>query len=138
VWPVRWATLAGIVSAMVVALISPTETRVRLAGNEISFLAHSWSRQIDRLHAVIAKEAGARRVLACGQPVTEVAFQPILAWEIARNVADVGWDPRTWISEGKPIVLFEPQGGGWKVQAIHTPADSRARCATLTRGTTFK
>jgi hypothetical protein len=120
--------LAAILSAVAVALISATETRVRLAGNEISFLAHSWTRQIDRLHAVIANEGGAKRILACGQPVTEVAFQPILAWQLGQNVADVGWDQRRWIAEGKPIVLFEPQGAGWKVQPIHAPG----KCANLT------
>jgi hypothetical protein len=137
VWPLRLAALAAILSAVAVALISATETRVRLAGNEISFLAHSWTRQIDRLHAVIANEGGAKRILACGQPVTEVAFQPILAWQLGQNVADVGWDPRRWIAEGKPIVLFEPQGEGWKVQPINTSAERSVRCANLTREATF-
>jgi hypothetical protein len=134
-WPLRWAALAAILAALAATLISPTETRIRLAGNEISFLAHGWSRQIDRLHTAIANEGGAKRIMACGQPVTEVAFQTILAWQLGQNVADVGWDPRTWIAAGEPIVLFEPQGAGWKVQPIHTPADSIGRCAALTRDT---
>lgn len=137
VWPLRWAALAGIVAALVAALISPTETRVRLAGNEIGFLAHTWTQQIDRLNTVIAKDGGPKRVLACGQPVTEVAFQTILGWQIGKNVADVGWDPRASIANGKPIVLFEPQGAGWKVQPIHIPVATRARCANLTRDTAF-
>ncbi len=136
-WPLRWAAAAGIVSALAVALISPTHTRVRLAGNEISFLAHNWSRQIDRLRTVIAEEGGAKQVLACGQPVTEVAFQSILAWEIGENVAEVGWNPSAWIAKGKPIVLFEPQGAGWKIQPIHLSAAGPAGCANLKRDTAF-
>ena len=69
--------------------------------------------------------------------MTEVAFQSILAWEIGENVADVGWDPSRWIAQGKPIVLFEPDGMGWKVQPIHAAAASRARCANLQRATAF-
>ncbi len=81
----------------------------------------------------IANDGGAKRILACGQPVTDVAFQSILAWEIGKNVADIGWDPSTWMAQGKPIVLFEPQGAGWRVEPIHASATSRARCANLTR-----
>jgi hypothetical protein len=136
-WPLRWAALAAILSGLAATVISPTETRVQLVGNEISFLAHSWSRQIDRLHTVIANEGGAKRIMACGQPVTEVAFQTILAWQLGQNAADVGWDPRRWIAEGKPIVLFEPQGEGWKVQPINTSAERSVRCANLTREATF-
>ena len=132
-WLLRWPAAAGIVSAVAVALISPTQSRVRLAGNEIGYLAHGWTQQIDSLRAAIANDGGAKRILACGQPVTDVAFQSILAWEIGKNVADIGWDPGTWMAQGKPIVLFEPQGAGWKVQPIHSLATSRARCANLTR-----
>jgi hypothetical protein len=58
----------GIVSAFLATLIPPTQTRVRLARNEISLLAHGWALQINRLHAVIAKDGGAKRILACGRP----------------------------------------------------------------------
>jgi hypothetical protein len=130
-WLFRWAVLAAVVSAIAAALISPAGMRGRLAGNEITFLSQGWTQQIDGLRAAIAKNGGAERILACGQPVTEVAFQSILAWEIGQNVADIGWDPNTWIAEDKPIVLFEPQGAGWRVQPIHTGPTSQGRCATL-------
>ncbi len=130
-WPLRWAVLVGVISALAVALISPTQTRVQLAGKEISFLSGSWTQQIDGLRTAIAQAGGAKRILACGQPVTEVAFQSILAWEIGENVAEVGWDPNAWMAKGKPIVLFEPQGPGWKVQPIHTLPADQVRCANL-------
>ena len=130
----RWAAAAAVL-ALVVALIPPTRTRVQLARNEIGLLAHGWTRQIDRLHAVIAKDGGATRILGCGQAVTEVAFQSILAWEIGENVADIGWDPQTWIAKGKPIVLFVPYGAGWQIRPIHIPVSKRASCSRLTRDT---
>jgi hypothetical protein len=132
---VRWAAAAAVV-ALVVALIPPTRTRVKLARNEVTLL-HTWARQIDRLHAVIREDGGPRRILGCGQAVTVVAFQSILAWEIGENVADVGWNPDRWIAQGRPIVLFWPQGAGWEVRPIHIPARSRARCARLWTNTAF-
>jgi hypothetical protein len=128
--PLRWAAV-GIAAALVVALVPPDRSRVALARNEITFLRSSWSPQINRLRALIAKDGGSKRILACGQAVTEVAFQSILAWELGQNVADIGWDPNTWIQQGKPIVLFEPSGQGWKVQPIHIPTAKRAGCDRL-------
>jgi hypothetical protein len=128
----RWAAVA-VVAALVAALVPPDRSRVALARDEITFLRSSWAPQINRLRAVIAKDGGPKRFLACGQPVTEVAFQSILAWELGQNVADVGWDPNTWVKQGKPIVLFEPSGQGWNVQAIHTTKAKRAGCSRLSR-----
>ena len=90
--------------------------------------------QIDRLHSVVAKAGGRSRILACGQPVTDIAFQSILAWDIGENVADVGWDPSTSIATRKPIVLFEDYGIGWKVRPIHS---NRASCTGLSTDTRF-
>jgi hypothetical protein len=123
----RVATVAALV-ALVVSLAPDARIRGRLAHNEIVFFKNVWARQLDRLDAVIHKDGGAKRILTCGQPVTEVGFQSILAWDIGKNVADVGWDPPTSITRGKPIVLFEPYKLGWRVLPIHT---SRADCEQL-------
>ena len=129
---VRWAAIAGVV-ALVVALAPHARIRARLAHNGI-VLGRVWARQLDRLHAVVAKDGGATHILACGQAVTNVGFQSILAWEIGQNVADVGWDPNAWIKQGKPIVLFEPYGAGWQVRPIHT---NGANCNRLSTDTAF-
>ena len=78
------------------------------------------AKQLNRLQLVIAREGGPKRILACGQAVTTVSYQSILAWELDRNVSEVGWLPGHWIRRGKPIVLFSPVGAGWRVRAIHT------------------
>jgi hypothetical protein len=133
----RWAAV-GVASALVVALVPTDRTRVTRARNEITFLRTSWAPQIKRLREVIKRNGGSRRVLACGEAVTEVPFQSILAWELGKNVADIGWDPKTWILKGKPVVLFEPSGQGWQVQPIHIPTAKRAACDHLRASTTSR
>lgn len=136
--PLRWAApvaVLALVGALAVTLVPHARFRARLAHNGI-ILGRTWSRQINRLDAVIAKD-GRKRILACGQAVTEVSYQSILAWEIGENVVDIGWDSRTWIKQGKPIVLFEPQGAGWQVRPIHIPPNRRSACDRLRTDTAF-
>jgi hypothetical protein len=120
---VRWAALAAIVG-LAVSLASPARIRARLFHNGI-VLGRTWAKQIERLHLVIARDGGPKRILACGQAVTTVPYQSIVAWEVDRNVSEVGWVPSRWIRRGKPIVLFEPVGAGWRVRAIHAAAHCR-------------
>lgn len=86
---------------------------------------------------MIAKEGGRKRILACGQAVTEVSYQSILAWETGENVVDVGWDPPASIKAGQPIVLFEPHEAGWQVRPIHIASTQRADCDRLRTNTAF-
>jgi hypothetical protein len=132
---VRWAAIAG-VAALVVTLAPHARTRARLAHNGIE-LGRTWSRQIHRLDTVIAAEGGPKRILACGQPVTVVSFQTILAWAVDRNVADIGWDPPRWIKAGQPIVLFQPQWAGWEVLPLNVSPPKRAACERLRTNTDF-
>ncbi len=131
----RWAAPVAVI-ALVVALVPHARLRARLAHNGI-ILGRTWARQINRLQSVIVREGGPKRILACGQAVTELPYQTILAWEIGENVVDVGWNSRTWIRKGMPMVLFEPQGAGWQVRPIHIPPAGRAGCAGLRTDTAF-
>ncbi len=131
----RWAAPVAVV-ALVAMLVPHARYRARLAHNGI-ILGRTWARQINRLHAVIAKDGGPKRILACGQAVTEVSYQSILAWEVGENVEDVDWDSKSAIEQGKPIVLFEPRGAGWEVRAIHTPPARRAGCERLRTDTAY-
>jgi hypothetical protein len=121
----RWLGLAAVL-ALVVTLAPQAQIRGRLVHNGI-VLGQRWARQIHRLQTLIAKDGGAERILACGQPVTEVPYQSILAWELGENVIDVGWEPRVWTRIAVPMVLFEPQGAGWQVRPLpHALHDRRA------------
>jgi hypothetical protein len=128
---VRWAALAAL-AGLVVSMATPARLRARLFHNGV-VLGRTWAKQIDRLHQVIRRDGGPGRILACGQAVTTVSYQSILAWELDRNVAEIGWVPGQWIRQGKPIVLFSPVGAGWRVQAIHAaPRCRRLDAATPT------
>lgn len=122
---VRWLAIAGVI-ALVVALAPHARSRLRLAHNGIVH-GRTWARQLDHLHAVI-KKVGAKRILACGQPVSFLGYQPVLAWELGKNVKDIGYDPVAWTKQGNPIVLFEPHGNGWQVRPIHA---NRPACRHL-------
>jgi len=131
----RWAAPVAVI-ALVVALLPAARVRARQAHTSV-ILLRSWARQLNRLHTVIAKEGGRKRILACGQAVTVVSYQSILAWEADENVADVGWDPDAEIKRGAPIVLFEPHRAGWQVRPIHVAAANRTRCERLRMDTPF-
>jgi hypothetical protein len=126
----RWAAVASVIG-LVIALAPDARNRARLAHTGI-VSGRVWARQLDRLHAVIAKKGGAKRILACGRVVATYGFQTILAWELGRNISDIGWDPDTEIKAGTPVVLFEPDGDDWKVSPIHT---NRASCQRLSSNT---
>ncbi len=128
----RWAAATAVIG-LIVALALPARNRLRLAHNGIVF-GRTWARQLSGLHAVIDKDGGAKRILACGQPVSYLGFQTILAWDLDRNISDIGWQPERSIKQAKPIVLFEPSEVGWKVRPLHT---NRAVCKGLSRTTAF-
>ena len=124
-------------TAMFVALVVSLAPHARIRGRlvRIDIVANRvFAHQAARLHSVIVKVGGTRRILACGRPVTDIAFQSILAWDIGENVADIGFDPSVSIARRKPIVLFEPDGAGWKVRPIH---GARRRCRALSADSRF-
>ena len=84
---VRWAALAAI-AGLVAGMASPARLRARLFHNGV-VLGRTWAKQLNRLQLVIAREGGPKRILACGQAVTTVSYQSILAWELDRNVSEV-------------------------------------------------
>ena len=126
---VNLAAFAAVVAFLV--LMAPhAQYRGRLVHNGI-VLGQRWARQLNRLHQVIAKDGGPANVLSCGRPVTTISYQSILAWELGRNVWDVGYAPGANVARRKPIVLFMPVFAGWRVQAIHSAPTDAAHCARL-------
>jgi hypothetical protein len=138
--PSTWnlARCAGValVAILVASLIPTAVTRTRGAQSEIVKRRQA-TVQIKRLEAVIRKVGGAARIKSCGQPVTLVGWQSILAWEVGLNVGNVGFKPGRAIDKGDPIVVFKPHLGGWRVRPFHTLASNRAACASLRTDTPF-
>lgn len=128
----RGSSWAGIVAvAVLVATLVPSAAqRVRTVRAEIRD-AHSFAAQDDSLEAVIVRDGGAARILACGAPVTDVGHQSVLAWDTGLNVGEVGYKPGKAINQGKPIVFFRSHDDGWQVLPIHTLASERPACARL-------
>ena len=59
--------------------------------------------------------------LRCGEPLTRLEYQTMLAYTLKMNVNQVGFKYSQAIAHGNPIVLFTPYptGVGWLVQAMH-------------------
>ena len=76
--------------------------------------------QIGKLSTVVAGLGGPGRFKPCGEPLTRLEYQTILAWTLHVNVARVGYKYGPAIASGRPVVLFTPRSdGGWRVQALH-------------------
>jgi hypothetical protein len=124
-----WAALVAVV-VLVAALVPTARMRARTAHAEIS-QARTFAAQDNALEAAIVRDGGATRIRSCGQPVTDVGHQSVLAWDTGLNVGNVGYKPGRSIDSGKPIVLFTARPDGWEVRPIHMLASDRATCARL-------
>jgi hypothetical protein len=77
--------------------------------------------EINNLAPVVARLGGAARMRACGEPLTRLQYQTMLAYTLGENVNRVGFKYGQAIAHGNPIILFTPypSGVGWTVQAVH-------------------
>jgi hypothetical protein len=124
-----WAGIA-LVAVIVVALVPPAVSRARSEHRDIRG-QRARTAQINKLTGTISALGGASRFKPCGEPLTRLEYQTILAWNLHVNVATVGYKYETAIHSGRPIVLFTPvSSGGWRVQALHQHARG---CTSLPR-----
>ena len=124
-----WAGVALVV--VIVAALVPTA--VSRAQNEHRDIRAQRVRttEIGKLSTVVASLGGPARFKPCGEPLTRLEYQTILAWTLRLNVARVGYKYGPAIAGGRPIVLFTPLShGGWHVQALH---QRLAVCQSLPR-----
>jgi hypothetical protein len=129
----RFAAVAvslALIAAFVVTLVPTARQRARTAHGDLD-QARSAGTQIVALQHVIARDGGAARIRACGQPVTLVGLQSKLAWAIGLNVGNVGFKPGKAIDSGKPIVYFKPVGNGWHVLPYNMARATAASCDRL-------
>jgi hypothetical protein len=86
--------------------------------------------EINDLAPVVAHLGGAARMRGCGEPLTRLQYQTMLAYTLGENVNRVGFKYGQAIAHGNPIILFTPypSGVGWKVQAVH---QTSPRCRSL-------
>jgi len=86
--------------------------------------------EIGRLAKVVSRFGGPVRLRACGEPLTRLEYQTLVAWQLRVNVAHVGFKYGPAQRSTRPIVLLTPRRHGWRLQALH---QRRASCRRLPR-----
>jgi hypothetical protein len=119
----------AIAVVLVGSLVPPAVSRARSEHSDI-VAQRRRTDEINRLTGVINSLGGAARLRACGEPLTRLEYQTMLAYQLGVNVANVGYKYGEAIAHDNPIVLFTPYptGIGWQVQALHQTSPS---CKTL-------
>jgi hypothetical protein len=116
-----WAGIA-LAAVLVLALAPPAVSRARSEHRDISD-QRARTAQIGKLTGVISRLGGPSRFKPCGEPLTRLEYQTILAWNLHVNVSKVGFKYGPAVASHRPIVLFTPlPHGGWLVQALHQRA----------------
>jgi hypothetical protein len=124
--------VAGIllVAVLVGTLVPSAVSRARIERRDLRE-QRARTKEIDRLSGVVSRLGGPARLNRCGEPLTRLEYQTILAWTLRINVVKIGFKYGQAIHHGNPIVMFTPLShGGWKVQALH---QVRASCRGLPR-----
>jgi hypothetical protein len=117
-----------LVAALVGSLVPAALSRGRIERRDLQ-AQRLRTKEINRLSGVVARLGGTTRLAACGEPLTRLEYQTILAWTLHLNVSVIGFKYAQAIRRGNPLVLFTPiPQGGWAVQAVH---QRLPQCRTL-------
>jgi hypothetical protein len=109
----------AVVAVAVAALVPAAVSRGRVEHKDLK-AQQARTKQINRLATVISRLGGPGVFKRCGEPLTRLEYQTVLAWMLHDNVATIGFKYGPAIHSGRPIVLFTPgRHGGWKVQPVH-------------------
>jgi hypothetical protein len=125
-------TAAGIVLAAVLVgtLVPSAVSRARIERRDLK-VQRARTKEINRLSAIVSRLGGPSRLNGCGEPLTRLEYQTLLAWTLKINVVKIGFKYAKAIHHGNPVVLFTPVShGGWRVQAVH---QVRPSCRSLPR-----
>ncbi|MGI8429264.1 MAG: hypothetical protein ACR2OB_08155 [Solirubrobacteraceae bacterium] len=123
-----WAAVALVV-VIAGSLVPAAVSRARVERKDLH-VQRLRTTEIGRLAQVVSRVGGAARLRGCGEPLTRLEYQTLLAWQLRVNVATVGFKYGPAIHSTRPIVLFTPGRHGWRVQALH---QRRRECRRLPR-----
>jgi hypothetical protein len=112
-----WIGVAVVVVASV-ALVPPGVSRARSEHKDI-VAQRARTKEIDRLSGSIRQLGGVAALRQCGEPLTRLEYQTMLAWTLRINVSTIGFKYGQAISHGNPIVMYTPTANGWLIQAMH-------------------
>jgi hypothetical protein len=110
----------GLVALLVISLIGPAVSAARAEHKDIAEQRRRTA-EINRLIPVVSQLGGAPRIQACGESLTRLTYQTMLAYTIGENVSQIGYKYSQAVAHGNPIILFTPYetGVGWQVRALH-------------------
>jgi hypothetical protein len=118
---------AAAVALLVIGLVPPGISAARTEHKDLH-VQRARTAELGRLNSVIAQLGGAARLRACGEPLTRLEYQSVLAYTLGVNVSQVGFKYGKALAHGNPIVMFTPTSGGWQVLAAH---QVRPSCRSL-------
>ena len=100
----------------------PTAVSRERAEHKDLLAQHRRTDEIRRLPRRSSGLGGAARLRACGEPLTRLEYQTILAWQLHVNVAKVGFKYGQAIHHGNPIVLLTPTARGLEGSGVPSAA----------------
>lgn len=119
-----------LVALLIASLVPAAVSRTRVESRDLH-AQRIRTKEINRLASVVDELGGPSRLRACGEPLTSLEYQTVLAWTLKRNVSAVGFKYLKAIRRGNPAVFFTPlPAGGWHVHAQHQRV---AACSSLPR-----
>ena len=112
--------IAPVLVAVIVASLVPSVVSGARAEHKDLHTQRARTDEVNRLSSTINQLGGATRLRSCGEPLTRLEYQSILAWMLHLNVSSIGFRYGPAIQSRRPVMLFTPLSqGGWKVQALH-------------------
>jgi hypothetical protein len=123
---------AGIPLAVILvgSMVPDAITQVRAEHKDV-FHERLRTKQINRLAAYINALGGAKHIMRCGRPVTNVEYVSIMAWYTKQDTGFIGHRPKFELRQKYPIVMFTPLSNGWAAQSHRPPAGLASTCARL-------
>jgi hypothetical protein len=115
-----WAGI-GLVVVLGVSLVPMAISRARTEHLDLKD-QRARTQEIRRLTPAIDQLGGIARLRSCGEPLTQLEYQTMLAYTLQINVARIGFKYQQAIDHGNPIVFFTPTSHGWLIQAMHQVA----------------
>ncbi len=85
---------------------------------------------INELATLVDRLGGPDKFHGCGEPLTRLQYQSMVAFTLHLNVASIGYKYAPAIASTRPIILITPGPiSGWEIQPLRQPL---ARCRALT------